>query len=87
LLPIALNADTVNSLAEECEQNPGYQLSIDLASQTITTPSGDMFEFDVDPFRKECLLEGLDEIGLTLQKRNSIVDYEAKRKQSAPWLF
>lgn len=87
LLPIALDADTVNKLADECANSPGYQLTIDLAAQTITTPSGDVINFEVDAFRKECLLEGLDEIGLTLQKRNSISDYEAKRKQSAPWLF
>jgi len=86
-LPIALDTDTVNKLAEDCENNPGYQLSIDLAAQTITTPSGDVIAFDVDPFRKESLLEGLDEIGLTLQKRNSIEDYETARKISAPWLF
>lgn len=87
LLPIALDTDTVNKLAEECDQTEGYQLTIDLDAQTITTPGGDVIEFDVDPFRKECLLEGLDDIDLTLQKRNSIVDYEEKRKQSAPWLF
>jgi len=87
LLPIAVDADTVNRLAEECESSPGYTLTIDLQSQTITTPGGERISFDVDAFRKECLLEGLDEIGLTLQKRNSIKDYEAARKQSAPWLF
>jgi len=87
LLPIALDADIVNRLADECQNTPGYSLSIDLAEQTITTPSGEVVPFDVDSFRKDCLLEGLDDIGLTLQKRNSIKDYEAKRKQSAPWLF
>lgn len=87
LLVIAIDAATVNKLAQSCEETPGYRLSIDLAAQTITTPDGDVIEFDVDPFRKECLLEGLDEIGLTLQKRNTIEDYENKRKQSAPWLF
>ncbi len=87
LLPIALDADIVNKLAEECQNTPGYRLAIDLAAQTITSPSGEVIPFDVDPFRKDCLLEGLDDIGLTLQKRNSIKDYEAKRKQSAPWLF
>ena len=87
LLVIAIDAATVNKLAQSCEETPGYRLSIDLAAQTITTPDGDVIEFDVDPFRKECLLEGLDEIGLTLQKRNTIEDYENKRKQSAQWLF
>jgi len=87
LLAIALDAQIVNKLAESCEQNPGYSLTIDLAAQTITTPDGDVIEFDVDPFRKDCLLEGLDEIGLTLQKRNTIQDYEEARKKTAPWLF
>jgi len=87
LLPIAVDADIVNKLAEECENTPGYKLSIDLQSQTITTPTGEVINFDVDAFRKDCLLEGLDEIGLTLQKRNSIKDYEAQRKLTAPWLF
>jgi len=83
LLPIAVDEDTANKLSQECETTQGYKLSIDLQSQTITTPSGQVIDFDVDTFRKECLLEGLDEIGLTLQKRNSIKDYEAARKQSA----
>lgn len=87
LLPIAVDKAIVERLAEECEKTPGYKLSIDLESQTITTPDGDVISFDIDAFRKECLLEGLDEIGLTLQKRNSIKEYEAARKQSAPWLF
>lgn len=87
LLPIAVDAEIVNKLADSCENTEGYKLSIDLATQTITTPDGDVIEFDVDQFRKDCLLEGLDEIGLTLQRRNSIEDYESARKQTAPWLF
>jgi len=71
LLAIAIDADKVNELAQSCEDTPGYSLSIDLAAQTITTPDGEVIEFEVDQFRKDCLLEGLDEIGLTLQKRNS----------------
>jgi len=87
LLPIALDAETVERLAAECAESPGYALTIDLAAQTVTTPSGEQIEFEVDPFRKECLLEGLDEIGLTLQKRNHIEEYEAARKKASPWLF
>jgi len=87
LLPIAVDEETVNKLAEECEKNEGYKLSIDLQSQTITAPSGEVINFDIDAFRKDCLLDGLDEIGLTLQKRNSIKDYEEARKRTAPWLF
>lgn len=87
LLVIALEDEIVNKLANSCEQTEGYSLTVDLAEQTITTPEGEVIPFEVDPFRKECLLEGLDEIGLTLQKRNTITDYEEKRKQAAPWLF
>ena len=87
LLPIALDEAKVNELAAQCEANEGYKLSVDLATQTITTPDGESISFEVDDFRKDCLLNGLDEIGLTLQQRNSIEDYEAKRKASAPWLF
>jgi len=74
-------------LASECEASEGYTLDINLEAQTVTTPSGDVHAFDVDEFRRDCLLNGLDDIGLTLQKRNRIEDYESKRKTSAPWLF
>jgi len=87
LLPIVMKSETVERLASDCEQNEGYSLTIDLAAQTVTTPDGEVIEFDIDSFRKDCLLEGLDEIGLTLQKRNSIKEYEKKRHQTAPWLF
>jgi len=87
LLPIVVDAETVERLATNCDEVEGYSLTIDLAEQTITTPDGEVINFDIDPFRKDCLLEGLDEIGLTLQKRNTIEDYEQQRKQSAPWLF
>lgn len=87
LLPIVMAAETVERLANDCENTPGYSLTIDLAAQTVTTPDGETIEFDIDAFRKDCLLEGLDEIGLTLQKRNTIEQYEKARKQSAPWLF
>lgn len=87
LLPIRLDEATVAKLAEECEATESYQLSIDLEAQTVTTPSGEVFAFEVDAFRKECLLNGLDDIELTLQQRNHIEDYEAKRRAAAPWLF
>jgi 3-isopropylmalate/(R)-2-methylmalate dehydratase small subunit len=60
---------------------------VDLEAQSVTTPSGDVFQFEVDPFRKHCLLNGLDDIGLTLQHVDEIKAYEARRKQEAPWLF
>ena len=65
----------------------GYQLTIDLAEQEVRTPSGESFKFEVDPFRKHCLLNGLDDIGLTLQAQEDIRAYEAKTKQSRPWVF
>jgi 3-isopropylmalate/(R)-2-methylmalate dehydratase small subunit len=65
----------------------GYQVSIDLAAQTVTTPDGMSYRFDVDPFRKDCLLKGLDSIGLTLQHETQVSSYEARRAAQAPWLF
>ena len=85
-LPIALDEAT-DKLFQEVEAAAGYQLTIDLEQQLITTPSGEQIPFEVDPFRKYCLLNGLDDIGLTLQHAYSIRDYEQKRRQEAPWLF
>lgn len=87
VLPVVLAAADVEKLFAEVEANPGYELTVDLAAQTITSPSGESFAFDADPFRKECLLEGLDDIGLTLQQALKIKVYEERRKQEAPWLF
>lgn len=87
LLPIVLPQAKVDQLFAEVEANEGYQLEVDLASQTITTPSGEKISFDVDAFRKHCLLNGLDDIGLTLEDADAIRAYEAKRKEQAPWLF
>lgn len=87
LLPIVLSEAEVDTLFAELYPNEGYQLSIDLEAQTITTPSGQKFSFEIDAFRKHCLLNGLDDIGLTLQHADDIKAYEAKRKQQAPWLF
>jgi len=87
LLPIVLDKTIVEKLAAECETNEGYALAIDLPEQTVTTPSGEVFPFEVDSFRKHCLLNGFDDIELTLQQRFRIEEYEAKRRESAPWLF
>ncbi|MGB0721075.1 MAG: 3-isopropylmalate dehydratase small subunit [Gammaproteobacteria bacterium] len=87
VLPLVLPADVVDGLFSEVDANPGYRLCVDLAAQTVTTPSGEAHGFDVDPFRKHCLLEGLDDIGLTLQRADEICAYEARRQQEAPWLF
>jgi len=87
LLPIELPAEVCAQLARECENSEGYTLDIDLNAQTVTTPGGDVHKFEVDQFRRDCLLNGLDDIDLTLQNRNHIEDYESKRRSSAPWLF
>ena len=87
VLPIVLDADTVSRLFLEVEAVEGYRLKVDLEVQTIVTPSGEVIAFDVDPFRKHCLLNGLDDIGLTLRHADAIRAYETRRKAEAPWLF
>ena len=87
VLPIVLGADALDKLFREVEANEGYRLRVDLEQQTITKPNGEVLRFDVDEFRKYCLLNGLDDIGLTLQHADDIRAYEARRKQEAPWLF
>lgn len=87
LLPIELPSDVCEKLATDCEATEGYTLDIDLEARTVTSPSGDVYEFEVDEFRRDCLLHGLDDIGLTLQKRNRIEDFESTWRESAPWLF
>ncbi len=87
LLPIALDGKIVDRLFKAVEATPGYSLVIDLPAQLITTPQGETFSFEVDAFRKHCLLNGLDDIGLTLQHTGDIKSYEAHRKTETPWLF
>ena len=87
ILPIVAPADIVDQLFRECEAQEGYHLKVDLESQTVTLPSGQSFGFDITPHRKHCLLNGLDEIGLTLQHADEIRAFEAKHKASRPWLF
>ncbi|MDN0074289.1 3-isopropylmalate dehydratase small subunit [Crenobacter sp. SG2303] len=87
LLPIVLPAEVVDQLFRETEATEGYQLSIDLAAQTVTTPSGQSFGFDITAHRKHCLLNGLDEIGLTLAHADEIKAFEEKRRATQPWLF
>jgi 3-isopropylmalate/(R)-2-methylmalate dehydratase small subunit len=87
LLPIALDAVIVDSLFEKVNAKKGYQLTIDLEAQNIVTEEGDSIPFEVEAFRKYCLLNGLDDIGLTLQHADAIHAYEERRKQEAPWLF
>jgi len=87
ILPIVLDAAEVDQLFNEVQAEPGYQLLVDLEQQVVVTPGGQSFPFDVDAFRKHCLLNGLDDIGLTLQKVDLIKAFEAKHKSSQPWLF
>jgi 3-isopropylmalate/(R)-2-methylmalate dehydratase small subunit len=87
ILPIILAADIVDRLFRESAQQEGYCLEVDLAAQTVRTPSGEAIPFVVDEERKHRLLNGLDEIGLTLQHTQAIKDYEARRRAEAPWLF
>lgn len=87
LLPLTLPAEVVDQLFVEAQATEGYQLTVNLEEQQVVTPSGTTFAFSIDEFRKYCLLNGLDDIGLTLQHADDIRAYEAKRKQVAPWLF
>ena len=87
LLPIVLDEETVDRLFKETEANEGYQLTVDLENQKVVTPSGEEIAVEVDDFRRHCLLNGLDDIGLTLQDAEEIKAYEEKRRASSPWLF
>ncbi len=87
LLPLVLTEQQVDHLFQEVAENPGYELQISLVDQEVKLPSGETFSFEIDSFRKECLLKGLDDIGLTLESEDAIRAYEAKRRQQAPWMF
>jgi len=86
MLPIRVDADTLAKLMDDAERGQNAQLTIDLENQTISGPDGGSVTFDIDPFRKHCLLEGLDDIGLTQQKADKIDSFEEKRKAAQPWL-
>ena len=87
ILPIVLPANIVDGIFNDIAANEGYKLKVELSSQTITKPNGEMISFEVDEFRKHCLINGLDDIGMTLEHVADIKAYEQKRKQQAPWLF
>ena len=87
LLPIVLAADDVDALFAQCEATDGYSLSVDLDAQTVTRPDGVQYTFEVDAFRKHCLLHGLDDIGLTLREGDAIRAFEARHRVAQPWLF
>ena len=87
LLPIVLSEAQVERLFAEVMAFPGYKLTVDLARQTVTPPGGEAMHFDIDTFRKDCLLNGLDEIALTLRHVDKIRAYEERRKVAEPWVF
>ena len=87
LLPIKLDAAEVDELFRQCEATEGYRLVVDLAAQTITRPDGKSIAFDIDPFRKECLLNGWDDIGLTLRHADKIRAFEDRRRAEHPYYF
>ncbi|MDI4660635.1 MULTISPECIES: 3-isopropylmalate dehydratase small subunit [Cobetia] len=87
LLLITLDEDTVDRLFKEAEALEGYRLDIDLEAQAVITPSGESIPFEVDSFRKHCLMEGLDDIGLTLKDQDAIDSFEKCHRTERPWLF
>ena len=87
LLPIVLGEQEVDELFRQAEATEGYRLTVDLAAQTVTRPDGVQYRFEVDTFRKHCLLNGLDDIGLTLQDADAIRAFEARHRDAQPWLF
>ena len=87
LLPIALPKEIVDQLMEDAKKGANAVLTIDLDKQTISRPDGGVVPFDIDPFRKHCLLNGLDDIGLTEQKGAEIATYEQAARLARPWLF
>ena len=87
-MPVVLSEAEVDALFHDCAAFPGFRLVVDLGQQTVSTPDGqNRFRFEIEPFRKYCLLNGLDEIGLTLRHADKIRAFEAQRKAQHPWYF
>ncbi len=87
ILPIVLPANEIEALFQLVNVTPGYKLTVDLASQTVLCPDGHTIPFSIDPFRKECLINGWDDIGLTLRHADKIHEFEERRRAEQPWLF
>lgn len=87
MLPVILSESEVDELFKECFDNVGYQLTVDLQNQKVISPTGKEYAFEVDAFRKHCLLNGLDDIGLTLQNSDDIKAFEEKARAERPWVF
>ena len=87
ILPVVLTAQEIQTIFDRVLSKETYRITVDLAEQTVLLPEGERYGFTVDPFRKDCMIKGLDGIGLTLQHESAISAYEASRSQEAPWLF
>jgi 3-isopropylmalate/(R)-2-methylmalate dehydratase small subunit len=87
ILPIKLPKEQVDRLMEQASRGANATITVDLENQEITSPDGEKIAFEMDPFRKRCLMEGLDDIGLTMEKAADIDAYEARQKVGSPWLF
>jgi 3-isopropylmalate/(R)-2-methylmalate dehydratase small subunit len=87
LLPLVLPDDVIDALFGAIKDEPGYMLEVDLESQSIVTPDGMQYSFELEGFKKHCLINGLDEIALTLRHKKEISEFEASHKQKMPWLF
>ena len=87
MLPVILTETQVDQLFRECFETEGYEVTVDLEKRQVVTPSGEAFAFEVDDFRRHCMLNGLDDIGLTLQEGDAIRAFEAKAQQARPCVF
>jgi 3-isopropylmalate/(R)-2-methylmalate dehydratase small subunit len=87
ILPIVLPANEIETLFRQVEATPGYKLVVDLRAQAVVRPDGQGIPFQIDAFRKECLLNGWDDIGLTLRHAEKIHEFEERRRINQPWLF
>ena len=86
ILPIKVSADDLEKLMDDARRGSNATLTVDLPKQEIRGPDGGVVKFEIDPFRKHCLINGLDDIGLTMEKGAAIGDYETRRAAAAPWL-
>ncbi|HAA92777.1 MAG TPA: 3-isopropylmalate dehydratase small subunit, partial [Rhodospirillaceae bacterium] len=87
ILPVTVKPDELKALMADAQDRENPELTVDLESETITRPNGASVSFKIDPFRRKCLLEGLDDIGLTLQKQEKIDAFESKQRENQPWLY
>jgi len=86
ILPVALPAEAIDVLMKDAEKGANARMTVDLDAQTVTTSDGEVFSFEVDAFKKHCLMEGLDDIGLTMAKVDSIKSFETQAAQARPWV-